>query len=119
MSDAPSRLFCPFLDRGEGIYLTDERGKCPSGAMVSNIGHSNPWGLARIRAPMDRATFGYRPHFRTHLSADLAVKASEMPGNAQFPHRFRGHLPMLKVSCSAFLCGRGGRRPGNSEGLLQ
>ncbi|PWJ20289.1 aspartate aminotransferase family protein [Jannaschia seohaensis] len=68
----------PFLDRGEGIYLYDESGKryidgC-SGAMVSNIGHSNPRVLAKMKAQMDRATFGYRLHFRTHPSEDLAAK---------------------------------------------
>jgi adenosylmethionine-8-amino-7-oxononanoate aminotransferase len=68
----------PFLDRGEGIYLYDESGKryidgC-SGAMVSNIGHSNPRVLAKMKAQMDRATFGYRLHFRTHPAEDLAAK---------------------------------------------
>lgn len=74
----------PFLDRGEGIYLIDESGKRyidgSSGAMVSNIGHSNPRVLAKIKAQMDRATFGYRLHFRTHPSEDLATKTvSLMP----------------------------------------
>ncbi len=68
----------PFLDRGEGIYLFDESGKryidACSGAMVSNIGHSNPRVLAKMKAQMDRATFGYRLHFRTHPSEDLAAK---------------------------------------------
>jgi len=72
----------PFLDRGEGIYLWDESGKryidgC-SGAMVSNIGHSNPRVLAKMKAQMDRATFGYRLHFRTHPSEDLAAKTVAM-----------------------------------------
>ena len=88
MSDAPSYLFYqsrnprPFLDRGEGIYLFDESGKRyidgSSGAMVSNIGHSNPRVLAKIKAQMDRATFGYRLHFRTHPSEDLAAKTVAM-----------------------------------------
>lgn len=90
MNDAPSYLFYqtrnprPFLDRGEGIYLFDEFGKRyidgSSGAMVSNIGHSNPRVLAKIKAQMDKATFGYRLHFRTHPSEDLAAKTvSLMP----------------------------------------
>lgn len=84
MSDATTYLFYqsrnprPFLDRGEGIYLFDEDGKRyidgSSGAMVSNIGHSNPRVLAKMKAQMDRATFGYRLHFRTHPSEDLAAK---------------------------------------------
>ncbi len=72
----------PFLDRGEGIYLFDESGKRyidgSSGAMVSNIGHSNPRVLDKIKAQMDRATFGYRLHFRTHPSEDLAAKTVAM-----------------------------------------
>lgn len=90
MSGGTSHLFYqshtprPFLDRGEGIYLIDESGKRyidgSSGAMVSNIGHSNPRVLAKIKQQMDRATFGYRLHFRTHPSEDLAAKTvSLMP----------------------------------------
>ena len=90
MSDTASHLFYqtrnprPFLDYGEGIYLFDESGKRyidgSSGAMVSNIGHSNPRVLAKIKAQMDKATFGYRLHFRTHPSEDLAAKTvSLMP----------------------------------------
>ena len=88
MTDAPSYLFYqsrnprPFLDRGEGIYLFDEAGKRyidgSSGAMVSNIGHSNSRVLAKIKAQMDKATFGYRLHFRTHPSEDLAAKTVAM-----------------------------------------
>jgi adenosylmethionine-8-amino-7-oxononanoate aminotransferase len=90
MNDDVSYLFYqtrnprPFLDYGEGIYLFDESGKRyidgSSGAMVSNIGHSNPRVLAKIKAQMDKATFGYRLHFRTHPSEDLAAKTvSLMP----------------------------------------
>ena len=88
MTDAQSYLFYqsrnprPFLDHGEGIYLFDEDGKRyidgSSGAMVSNIGHSNPRVLAKIKAQMDKATFGYRLHFRTHPSEDLAAKTVAM-----------------------------------------
>lgn len=88
MSDETSYLFYqsrnprPFLDRGEGIYLIDEQGKRyidgSSGAMVSNIGHSNSRVLAKMKAQMDRATFGYRLHFRTHPSEDLAAKTVAM-----------------------------------------
>ncbi|SFS44627.1 Adenosylmethionine-8-amino-7-oxononanoate aminotransferase [Sulfitobacter marinus] len=88
MTDAASYLFYqsrnprPFLDYGEGIYLFDEDGKRyidgSSGAMVSNIGHSTPRVLAKIKAQMDKATFGYRLHFRTHPSEDLAAKTVAM-----------------------------------------
>ena len=88
MTDNTSYLFYqsrnprPFLDHGEGIYLIDESGKRyidgSSGAMVSNIGHSNPRVLAKMKAQMDKATFGYRLHFRTHPSEDLAAKTVAM-----------------------------------------
>lgn len=88
MTDTQSYLFYqsrnprPFLDHGEGIYLIDEAGKRyidgSSGAMVSNIGHSNPRVLAKMKAQMDKATFGYRLHFRTHPSEDLAAKTVAM-----------------------------------------
>ncbi|MAW87227.1 MAG: aspartate aminotransferase family protein [Phyllobacteriaceae bacterium] len=79
-----SRQPRPFLDRGEGIYLYDEHGKRyidgSSGAMVSNIGHSNRRVLDAMKAQMDKATFGYRLHFRTEASERLATKtASLMP----------------------------------------
>ena len=52
-----SRLTRPTLDRAEGIYLWDTDGKRyldgSSGAMVSNIGHSNPRVLDAMRAQMD------------------------------------------------------------------
>ncbi len=81
-----SRQPRPFLDRSEGIYMFDETGKRyidgSSGAMVSNIGHSNPNVLAAMKAQMDKSTFGYRLHFRTESSEALATKVAElMPGD--------------------------------------
>lgn len=77
-----SRQPRPFLDRGEGIYLYDTEGRRyidgSSGAMVSNIGHSNPRVLAAMKAQMDRATFGYRLHFRTEVSERLAAKTAAL-----------------------------------------
>ncbi len=77
-----SRLFYqtrqrrPVLDRAEGVYLWDKSGKRyldgSSGAMVSNIGHSNPVVLDAMRAQMERSTFGYRLHFETEPAEDLA-----------------------------------------------
>src|SRR4051794_27386065 len=86
-----SRLFYltrqrrPLLDHAEGIYIWDVNGKLyldgSSGAMVSNIGHSNPRVLAAMRQQMQRATFGYRLHFETEsserLAAELAALAPE------------------------------------------
>jgi adenosylmethionine-8-amino-7-oxononanoate aminotransferase len=72
----------PELDRADGIYMWDTSGKRYidglSGAMVSNIGHSNPAVLAAMRAQMDKATFGYRLHFQTGPSEALAEKISTL-----------------------------------------
>lgn len=68
----------PVLDRAEGIYMWDADGNRfidgSSGAMVCNIGHSNPHVLAAMRAQMKRSTFGYRLHFVTEASEALAAK---------------------------------------------
>ncbi|MDX1739137.1 MAG: aminotransferase class III-fold pyridoxal phosphate-dependent enzyme, partial [Alphaproteobacteria bacterium] len=79
-----SKTSRPFLDYAEGIYLYDIDGKRyidgSSGAMVSNIGHSNPQVLAAMKAQMDKATFGYRLHFQNEAAEKLATKtASLMP----------------------------------------
>ena len=71
-----SRLRRPMFDRAEGIYCYDNSGKryidgC-SGAMVSNIGHSNPRVLAAMQAQMERGTFAYRLHFENEPAEDLA-----------------------------------------------
>ena len=51
-----------------------------SGAMVSNIGHSNPAVLQAMREQMEKSTFGYRLHFRTTASEELAARtAAKMP----------------------------------------
>jgi adenosylmethionine-8-amino-7-oxononanoate aminotransferase len=84
----PSNLFYqsrtrrPLLDRAEGIYLWDVDGKRyldgSSGAMVSNIGHSNPRVLAAMREQMDKATFGYRLHFENEQAEKLARLVSSL-----------------------------------------
>lgn len=72
----------PVLDRAEGIYMWDTSGKRyidgSSGAMVSNIGHSNPAVLAAMRAQMDKSTFGYRLHFQTESSEELARRTAAL-----------------------------------------
>ncbi len=84
----PSRLFYqtrqrrPLLDRAEGVYLWDRNGKryldgC-SGAMVSNIGHSNPRVLEAMRLQMERSTFGYRLHFENEPAERLAAQIAEL-----------------------------------------
>ncbi|TDE38321.1 aspartate aminotransferase family protein [Antarcticimicrobium sediminis] len=77
-----SRQPRPTLDYGKGIYLYDTDGKRyidgSSGAMVSNIGHSNPRVLDAMKAQMDKATFGYRLHFQTEPSERLAAKTAAL-----------------------------------------
>lgn len=72
----------PFLDRGEGVYMFGQDGKRyldgSSGAMVSNIGHSNPAVLAAMRAQMEKSTFGYRLHFQTEASEALAARTAAL-----------------------------------------
>lgn len=77
-----TRLPRPRLDRAKGIYMWDVSGKRyidgSSGAMVSNIGHSNPRVLDAMRRQMETATFGYRLHFQTDASEALAEKAAAL-----------------------------------------
>jgi adenosylmethionine-8-amino-7-oxononanoate aminotransferase len=77
-----SRLRRPLLDRAEGVYLWDKSGKRyldgSSGAMVSNIGHSNANVLGAMRRQMEKSTFGYRLHFETEASEALADKLAEL-----------------------------------------
>jgi adenosylmethionine-8-amino-7-oxononanoate aminotransferase len=74
----------PILEHAEGVYMYDQKGKRyldgSSGAMVSNIGHSNKRVLSAMQAQMDKATFGYRLHFQTEPAEALAkMTASLMP----------------------------------------
>lgn len=77
-----TRLERPTLDRAEGIYLWDVSGKRyldgSSGAMVSNIGHSNPHVLDAMRAQMEKSTFGYRLHFASDRAEELAARTAEL-----------------------------------------
>ncbi|MGL1921788.1 MAG: aspartate aminotransferase family protein [Hyphomicrobiales bacterium] len=72
----------PMLDYAKGIYLYDIDGKKyldgSSGAMVSNIGHSNPNVLAAMKKQMDKATFGYRLHFQNEPAERLASMTAEL-----------------------------------------
>lgn len=77
-----TRLKRPQLDRAEGIYMWDVHGKRyidgSSGAMVSNIGHSNPRVLDAMQKQMKSSTFGYRLHFQTEASEALAERAAAL-----------------------------------------
>ncbi len=87
---APSNLFYhdntrrPRVDRAEGVWLWDVNGRryldASSGAMISNIGHSNPRVLETMKRQMDKATFAYRLHFESEPAEELAaLTASLMP----------------------------------------
>ena len=77
-----NRLPRPELDRAEGIYLWAKNGRRyldgSSGAMVSNIGHSNPAVLEAMRRQMEKSTFGYRLHFQTEASEQLAARTAAL-----------------------------------------
>ncbi len=70
----------PVLAEARGVYMWSTDGKRfidgSSGAMVSNIGHSNPRVLAAMRAQMAKSTFGYRLHFETEPAEQLAAKVA-------------------------------------------
>jgi adenosylmethionine-8-amino-7-oxononanoate aminotransferase len=72
----------PVLDQARGVYMWDTDGKRyldgSSGAMVCNIGHSNENVLEAMRTQMERSTFGYRLHFETEASEQLAAKTAEL-----------------------------------------
>ncbi|WP_243370164.1 aspartate aminotransferase family protein [Microvirga solisilvae] len=79
-----TRLRRPLLDRAEGVYMWDVSGKRyldgSSGAMVSNIGHSNPVVLEAMRRQMEKSTFGYRLHFENEPAEEFARQiADRMP----------------------------------------
>ncbi|WP_373089691.1 aspartate aminotransferase family protein [Sneathiella sp.] len=77
-----TRLRRPTLAQASGIYMWDVEGKRyldgSSGAMVCNIGHSNPYVLEAMRRQMDKSTFGYRLHFETEAAEQLATKAASL-----------------------------------------
>lgn len=76
-----SRMRRPEVERAEGIYIWGKNGERyidgSSGAMVSNIGHSNPQVLRAMKAQMDSATFAYRLHFENAPAENLATAIAE------------------------------------------
>ena len=88
MTERPSHLFYqgrqrrPVLDQARGVYMWDVDGKRyldgSSGAMVCNIGHSNENVLEAMRRQMEKSTFGYRLHFETEASENLAAKTAAL-----------------------------------------
>lgn len=79
-----TRLRRPLVDRAQGIHIWDVNGRRyidgSSGAMVCNIGHSNPQVLQAMREQMERTTFAYRLHFENEPAEELARElAQRMP----------------------------------------
>ncbi|MCC5984726.1 MAG: aspartate aminotransferase family protein [Rhodobacteraceae bacterium] len=72
----------PVLEQARGVYMWDVDGRRyldgSSGAMVCNIGHSNPRVLEAMRRQMEKSTFGYRLHFETEASERLAAKTAAL-----------------------------------------
>lgn len=86
----PSHLFYlsdlrrPLIERTDGIYMVTQDGRRfidgSSGAMVVNLGHSNPVVLEAMKRQMDRATFAYRLHFENEPAEELArVLSAKLP----------------------------------------
>jgi adenosylmethionine-8-amino-7-oxononanoate aminotransferase len=77
-----SRNRRPMLDQARGVYMWDVDGKRyldgSSGAMVCNIGHSNPNVLEAMRKQMDKSTFGYRLHFENEPAEQLAARTAAL-----------------------------------------
>lgn len=79
----PSKLFYqsgsrrPMFEKALGVHVWTTDGAryidASSGAMVSNIGHSNPRVLAAMRAQMETGTFAYRLHFESEPAERLAT----------------------------------------------
>lgn len=75
----------PRIARGEGVHLYDERGTryldATSGAVVSNLGHSNPRVVAAMAEQAHRVTFAYPRFFESEQNVRLAGKVTELAGD--------------------------------------
>jgi adenosylmethionine-8-amino-7-oxononanoate aminotransferase len=75
----------PQVDRGEGIYLYDTAGRryldATSGAVVSNLGHSNPRVVQAMIAQAQRVTFAYPRFFESEHSIALADRITSLAGD--------------------------------------
>ena len=83
-----SRSRRPLIDHARGVYMWDVDGKryidASSGAMVSNIGHSDPRVIAAMQDQMQKATFAYRLHFENEAAENLAWRLAERaPGDLE------------------------------------
>ncbi|MGN6317158.1 aminotransferase family protein [Trinickia sp.] len=75
----------PRIARGEGIHLFDEHGAryldATSGAVVSNLGHSNPRVVAAMAEQAHRVTFAYPRFFESEQNVRLADKLTALAGD--------------------------------------
>jgi len=83
-----TRLRRPLVERAEGIHIWDVHGRRyidgSSGAMVCNIGHSNPRVIDAMRRQIERTTFAYRLHFENEPAEALARElAARMPAHME------------------------------------
>lgn len=83
-----SRSRRPLIERSEGVYMWDVDGKryidASSGAMVSNVGHSDPRVIAAMTKQLEKASFAYRLHFENDAAEDLAIRlADRAPGDLE------------------------------------
>lgn len=75
----------PMVAKGEGIYLTDTKGKrymdACGGAVVSSIGHSNPEVVEALKAQLDSCEFAHTSQFTNRPQEELAHLLAEIaPG---------------------------------------
>lgn len=75
----------PQIDRGEGVYLFDTSGRrlldATSGAVVSNLGHSNPRVVAAMASQARRVTFAYPRFFESEANVRLANQLTALAGS--------------------------------------
>jgi adenosylmethionine-8-amino-7-oxononanoate aminotransferase len=74
----------PRVARGEGVHLYDENGNryldATSGAVVSNLGHSNPRVVAAMIEQAHRVTFAYPRFFESEHNVRLSGRLTELAG---------------------------------------
>jgi adenosylmethionine-8-amino-7-oxononanoate aminotransferase len=74
----------PEIDHAEGVYLYDTEGRrymdITSGAVVSNIGHSNPRVVAAMQAQAAKVTFAYPRFFESRHNLALANRVCGLAG---------------------------------------
>ncbi|NUX57659.1 aminotransferase family protein [Paraburkholderia youngii] len=74
----------PRIARGVGVHLYDEKGKryldATSGAVVSNLGHSNLRVIAAMIEQAQRVTFAYPRFFESEHNVRLSGQLAELAG---------------------------------------